>query len=104
MAEGYILADYSAAGILGYILAESEGAQWGHDAVAGAHGSHDVEEVESNPEVEGNLEVEDILVGDNLEVEFQADMMVAEDSPSQGEANQTRESCTFDRSVWIHSK
>ena len=32
------------------------------------------------------------------------DMMVAEDSPSQGEANQTRESCTFDRSVWIHSK
>lgn len=54
-------------------MAESEGAQWGHDAVAGgAHGSHDVEEVGSNPEVEGNLEAEDTLVGDNLEVEFQA--------------------------------
>ena len=38
----------------------------------GAHGSHDVEEVGSNPEVEGNLEAEDTLVGDNLEVEFQA--------------------------------
>jgi len=85
MAEGPMLADYSAAGILGYILAESEGAQWGHGVVEaatdGAHGSHDVEEVEGNPEVEGNLEVE-----------FQAGMTVAGDSPSQEEADQTRDS------------
>lgn len=91
MAEGPMLADDSA-GILGYILAELEGTQWGHDvaeaaAAYGARGAHDVEKVKGNNQ--------------HLEVEFQEAGMVAVagDSPSQEEgADQTLDS-TFDHKV-----
>lgn len=51
---------YDSVGILGYILAELEGTQWGHDvaeaaAAYGARGAHDVEKVKGNNQ---HLEVE----------------------------------------------
>lgn len=90
MAGGPMLADDSV-GILGYILVELEGTQWGHDvaeaAAYGARGAHDVEKVKGNNQ--------------HLEVEFQEAGMVAVagDRPSQEEgADQTRDN-TFDHRV-----
>lgn len=42
---------------------------------------------------------EDIDTYEQTSIRVLTDMMADEDSPSQEEANQTQDSCTFDRSV-----